>query len=111
MSTTALSPTIPSKRLAVARRGPWRRVGALAAQKPLGTASALILLLLVLMAIFAPLVAPYDPLKTSLLDTRKPPSLQHLFGTDEVGRDQLSRIIFGAQVTLLIGFSAVMLGR
>jgi peptide/nickel transport system permease protein len=70
----------------------------------------LILLILVLLAVFAPLIAPYDPLKTSLLQTRKPPSLEHIFGTDELGRDLFSRILFGAQVTLLVGFSAVLLG-
>jgi peptide/nickel transport system permease protein len=65
-----------------------------------------ILFALVLMAIFAPVVAPYDPLKQSA-DLLKSPSHQHLFGTDELGRDVLSRIIFGTRISLTVGLIAV----
>lgn len=63
---------------------------------------ALILLLLVVVAIFAPLIAPYPPLAQDLGRTLQPPGPQHWFGTDELGRDVLSRIIHGASITLTI---------
>lgn len=65
-----------------------------------------ILLALVLMAIFAPVIAPHDPIKQSA-DLLKPPSRRYLFGTDELGRDVLSRIIFGARISLTVGLIAV----
>lgn len=69
--------------------------------------SAVGLALIVLMAIFAPLVAPYDPNVQSLLDALKKPSSQYLLGTDNYGRDILSRIIYGARVSLIVGVLAV----
>ena len=66
----------------------------------------IVLLLLVISAVFAPLVAPQDPLEQSA-DLLEPPSREHLFGTDELGRDILSRVIFGARISLTVGFVAV----
>ena len=61
----------------------------------------------VLLAIFAPWIAPYDPIATSWSAIRKAPSAAHWFGTDEIGRDVLSRVIFGAQASLLAGVVSV----
>jgi peptide/nickel transport system permease protein len=67
-----------------------------------------ILALLVLVAALAPLVAPYDPSKmTSGTETLGPPSAQHWMGTDDLGRDVFSRILFGAKISLTIGLIAV----
>ncbi len=65
------------------------------------------LLLFVIVALAAPLVAPYDPLKTNFLAIRQPPSWAHLLGTDEVGRDLLSRLIWGARASLFAGIIPV----
>ena len=65
--------------------------------------------LFVALALFAPLVAPYDPLATSWGAIRKPPSLEHWFGTDEIGRDVASRVIFGARASLLAGVVSVLI--
>src|ERR1700739_3706018 len=54
-------------------------------------------------AVAAPLVAPYDPLATDWRAVRKPPSPLHLFGTDELGRDVLARLIWGARSVLMAG--------
>jgi peptide/nickel transport system permease protein len=62
---------------------------------------------LVLTAIFAPVVAPYDPLATAFRARLTPPSLQHPFGTDNLGRDILSRVIFGTRLSLWAGVVAV----
>jgi peptide/nickel transport system permease protein len=68
------------------------------------------LLLLVLIAVFAPLIAPYDPIKTAPRDRSLGPSLEHPLGTDPLGRDNLSRVIYGARVSLAVGLIAVLIG-
>ncbi|MEM0906561.1 MAG: ABC transporter permease [Pseudomonadota bacterium] len=59
------------------------------------------------LAIFAPWIAPYDPIDQSILDRLKPPSAEHWFGTDFYGRDTLSRILYGARISLVIGLLAI----
>jgi peptide/nickel transport system permease protein len=70
-------------------------------RQPLTVASAAVLLVVVLASVFAPLLAPYGPLEQDLLDTYAGPSSDHLLGTDQLGRDILSRILHGGRVTLL----------
>jgi peptide/nickel transport system permease protein len=66
-----------------------------------------ILVISVLSALLAPVLAPYDPIAMELSATLSPPSVNHLLGTDSFGRDILSRIIFGARVSLFIGLTSV----
>ena len=73
----------------------------------LGALGAGIILLLVLVAIFAPLLAPYDPLRQNLLAALEAPSLAHPLGTDDLGRDVLSRIIMGARISIQVGIISV----
>lgn len=68
----------------------------------LAVVGSIIMLILVILAIFAPLIAPYSPTQLSLGTRLSPPSLRHLFGTDAVGRDILSRVIYGSRITLRI---------
>jgi peptide/nickel transport system permease protein len=63
--------------------------------------------LFILMAVFAPLIAPYDPLQQDLAGKFAPPSRAHLMGQDELGRDILSRVIYGARISLTAGLAAV----
>ena len=63
-------------------------------------------IMLVIVAIFAPIIAPYDPNKVSILDSKNPPSREHWLGNDDVGRDILSRVIFGTRVALIVGLGA-----
>jgi len=79
-------------------------------RKPLGTAAASIILLIVFTAIFAEVLAPYDPLFTHPEIRLAPPSWQHPFGTDDIGRDVCSRIIYGARISLWVGLLAVGIG-
>ncbi len=78
-----------------------------------GSRSAMIglcmLVILVLCAIFAPALAPYDPYASDLPNSLKPPSSTHIMGTDELGRDILSRILYGARISLIVGVEAVSL--
>jgi peptide/nickel transport system permease protein len=79
-------------------------------RKPLGAVSAGIILLLILTAIFASVLAPYDPLETRPDIRLQPPGREHLFGTDDIGRDVLSRIIYGSRISLWVGLLAVGIG-
>jgi len=69
-----------------------------------------LIVLFVSVAVFAPLLAPYGPLEGSLVDRLQPPDLSHLMGTDMQGRDEYSRVLYGAQVSLVAGVSSVIMG-
>jgi peptide/nickel transport system permease protein len=77
------------------------------AKNPLALAGAIVLLVMVLAAIFAPLIAPYDPEQQFPLEPLKSPSTRFLLGTDNIGRDTLSRVIFGTRVSLFVGLSSM----
>lgn len=68
-----------------------------------------VLVLVALVAIFAPLIAPYDPIKSNFLAVRQGPSANYWLGTDELGRDLLSRLIYGARTSLMAGILPVSL--
>ncbi|MFC1873815.1 ABC transporter permease [Chloroflexota bacterium] len=77
--------------------------------KPLGTIGGIIVLMLVVVGSFANFLAPYGMNEIILVDTLDPPSLKHLLGTDNVGRDLLSRIIYGARISMFVGIGAASL--
>src|SRR5262245_26108905 len=68
-----------------------------------------VIALFVAFAIFAPLIAPHDPIQQGWTSVRKPPSAIYWFGTDDVGRDILSRVIFGARASLLAGVISIVI--
>lgn len=74
----------------------------------LATAGVVMVLVFLICALFAPWIAPYDPAHISLPQRLMAPSLSHWFGTDELGRDILSRIIYGARVSMLVGGCVVV---
>ena len=76
-------------------------------ERPVAVVGLVVIALFVLAAVFAPLLAPYDPIATSWSAIRKAPSLAHWMGTDENGRDVLSRVIFGARASMLAGVVSV----
>jgi peptide/nickel transport system permease protein len=71
---------------------------------------AAIILALIIVAVFAPLIAPYDPYQQNLREALQPPSKDHLLGTDPFGRDTLSRIIYGTRTSLAVGLVSVGIG-
>jgi peptide/nickel transport system permease protein len=87
-----------------------RELGAFARRNLLSTAGGVVGLLVVLIALTAPWIAPRDPLKADFRRMNRPPDAQSIFGTDQVGRDTLSRVIYGARTSLFVAFSAVLLG-
>jgi peptide/nickel transport system permease protein len=88
---------------------PWRRSLRLLAQRRMALVGFGVALFFIALALLAPLISPYDPLATNWLTVRKPPSPQHWFGTDEIGRDVLARVVWGARSSLLAGLVSVSL--
>jgi peptide/nickel transport system permease protein len=78
------------------------------ARRPGGAAAAAMIVLLVLVAIFAPLLAPHNPDAISAANSLLPPSARHLLGTDSLGRDNLSRVIFGTRIALEVALPSVL---
>jgi len=89
------------------RHSEWRRISRVFFGRKLYAIGFAICVLLILVAIFAPWIATHDPLKTDLRHKLEQPSWTHLLGTDSVGRDTFSRIVYGTRTSLLIGFTAV----
>ena len=83
----------------------WRR----AARRPPALIGAMVVLLYLLLALGAPWIAPDDPLRTDWSQTRKAPSAAHLFGTDDLGRDVLSRVVYGTRISMQAGVFAILL--
>lgn len=79
------------------------KVKTLCRDNKLAAASAVVIIIIALAAIFAPLVAPYDPTAQDLANRLQGMSMEHIFGTDQLGRDVFSRMIYGARISLCIG--------
>ncbi len=84
-----------------------RVIGKRFSKNRLAVIGAVTVLLLITVSLFAPFIAPYDPTAINVHDVLSPPSETHLLGTDELGRDVFSRIIWGSRVSLKVGFVAV----
>ena len=89
--------------------GLWKFIKRLFREKPLGAAGAVICLIFLFCGIFADVLAPYGMNEIKLSNRLKPPSWDHPFGTDNLGRDMLSRNLYGAQISVIIGLSAATL--
>jgi len=91
--------------------GPKRERAARFARKFRSNTKAMVglslVLLLVLVAVFAPIIAPYPVAETSIEDRTAAPSLEHPFGTDDLGRDIFSRVVMGSRISLYVGFGAI----
>jgi peptide/nickel transport system permease protein len=102
VATTAIG----TRRL-LARHSAWRLSWRRLSHSPAALASTMVLVLLLLAALLAPVLAPYEPAQVSTGAPLEPPGTHHLFGTDRYGRDLLSRILYGARLSLPIGLAAV----
>jgi peptide/nickel transport system permease protein len=88
----------------------WPAIRRFIVTKPLGAIGGAVIFLMVLTALFADVLAPYDPYQINQRLQFKPPSLENWLGTDEFGRDILTRLIYGARIALFIGFIAAFVG-
>lgn len=101
--------------VAAAAKPGWLRraahvLGGFARRSPMSAFWGVIAAAIIAMAIFAPVVAPYDPIKSDFRSMQKPPTERHVFGTDQLGRDNLSRVIYGARASLTVALGAVLFG-
>jgi len=92
------------------RRSLASRAWGLCRRQPLGAAGALVVVVMVILAVFAPWLSPYDPEANSFEHMLSPPSTQFWMGTDQFGRDILTRVIYGAQTALFVGFTCATIG-
>jgi peptide/nickel transport system permease protein len=81
-----------------------------ARRNPLGAAGGLVIIIMFLLAGFADVIAPYNPVANAYDRLHSPPSLENWFGTDQFGRDVFSRIVYGARTALLVGFVSAIVG-
>jgi peptide/nickel transport system permease protein len=115
-----MTATEPEAAYPVPRAGPaaersrlWRMRGGLVTfirRSPLSAFWGCIAAAIIVMAIAAPVLAPYEPLKSDFRAMTKPPSERHYFGTDQIGRDVLSRVIYGSRASLTVALGAVLFG-
>jgi peptide/nickel transport system permease protein len=89
------------------RNGEVKRIIRILLNRTIVIIGLIILITTALLAIFAPMVAPYDPYKPDLRHALAKPSVDHLLGTDSLGRDTLSRIIYGARTSMIVGLVAI----
>src|SRR5512140_3835796 len=89
-----------------ARAGVFRRL----ARDRVAALAAVVLTVIVLAALLAPWIAPYDPYFTDLTKVMRPPDAEHWFGTDNTGRDIFSRVLYGTRNTLMLGLVGVIVG-
>jgi peptide/nickel transport system permease protein len=109
----AITPAIevPSDVPAAARRPGWASVVlGFSRRRPLGAIGAAIVLLMLLVAVIAPWIAPYDPVVVDFGAMLSAPSAKHWLGTDSFGRDVLSRLIYGSRTALFVGFGSALFG-
>jgi len=101
--TAAIFDTTPAD----AGERPWRLALRRLARRRVALVGLAVVVFFIAVALAAPLLAPYDPLATDWRLVRKPPSAMHLFGTDDLGRDVLARVIWGARASLMAGLVSV----
>src|SRR5215471_14199006 len=105
--TDAALPAIAAAGTAERLESPARRALRRLFRRKGAVAGLVVVTTVILLAVFASLISPYDPVATSWTLVRKPPSMPHWFGTDELGRDILSRVIYGTRASMLAGLISI----
>ncbi|GED60671.1 nickel transporter permease [Brevibacillus formosus] len=95
---------------AAARPSKWRTFYRKLRKNKLAMVGGCIVIFYIAIALLAPFIAPYDPYEIDLVNKLKPPSAEHWMGTDDKGRDVLSRLLYGTQLSMSVGFVAVFIG-
>ncbi|MCB2005084.1 MAG: ABC transporter permease [Burkholderiaceae bacterium] len=107
MNTMTHAATAPLPVPRRAQDGPWRRAWRKLARNRIAMAGLAVVVFFVVLAVFAPWIAPHDPLAAGWSTIRKAPSAAHWFGTDDLGRDVLSRVVWGTRASLMAGVVSV----
>jgi peptide/nickel transport system permease protein len=108
-SSIAVSPGVPI-RVPVRTSALWRFIVRFARRKPLGAFGAAIALILIVVAVFAPVIATHDPAETNGALVYAPPGSELLLGGDQLGRDVFSRLVYGARISLYAGLLSAFIG-
>ncbi len=93
-----------------AKRSPLAAALNFCRRKPLGAFGLLIVLIIIVAGVFAPSIAPFDPVDNDFTAMMQPPDWEHLLGTDQFGRDIFSRLVYGARTAMIVGFGAAIGG-
>jgi peptide/nickel transport system permease protein len=101
--------TVIAAETTTSTRATRRRQIAYALRQPAIIVGVVIMVFFVLVALFAPLLSPNDPLAQNVVNGLKPPSAEHLLGTDKLGREVLSRLLYGARISLFVGVAVVLI--
>jgi peptide/nickel transport system permease protein len=104
MNAAVSNNTTQTPAAVVAKHRAWERFK----RNRMAVVGLVIMVALILLALLAPVIAPHDPAEQDLLQRLKPPSQAHLFGTDDLGRDLFSRVLYGARVSLAVGIFSVL---
>ena len=105
------APPATTADIAPESRYPWvEAITGFARRRPLGAISAAVVAVMISVGLFAPWLAPYDPLAINFGAMLAPPSADHWLGTDAFGRDVLSRLVYGSQTAMIVGFGAAIVG-
>jgi peptide/nickel transport system permease protein len=110
MSTATMTPATTPQQAALQARL-FTGVAKFARWSPLTTTALVLLVIPVVLAILAPWIAPYDPTLNQYSKLVQEPSAEHIMGTDKLGRDVFSRLLYGTRISLFVAFSAVLLGE
>jgi len=108
MSTTVMP--VPADDTLALRPSVWSRCTRFVRREPLGTFGLFLVLAMAIVGGLAEVIAPYNPTANDFAAMTEPPSLTHLLGTDQFGRDLLSRLIYGARTALIVGLSSAIVG-
>ncbi len=108
-STPTAEPDAPAAEASLPARI-WKALANFGRRSPLSAFWGVVSVAIVVMAVAAPLISPYDPLKSDFRRMQKPPDEINYFGSDQVGRDTFSRVIHGSRISLTVAIAAVLLG-
>jgi peptide/nickel transport system permease protein len=111
MSVSARThPAAPTEATRAVRRSPWRSILTFCRREPLGALGMAIVIVMAFAGFLAEWIAPYSPTANDFASMTEAPSWAHWLGTDQFGRDLLSRIIYGARTALIVGLSSALVG-
>jgi peptide/nickel transport system permease protein len=111
MHSTAMTLNeVARKQEALKARSLWRDAWHSAIRNPFAVVGAVIVIIFVFAAIFGPMVSPYDYREQDLINTEQPPSWDHWFGTDDLGRDMFTRVLYGARTAFLVATMVTVIG-
>lgn len=108
--TTQATTTIADTLELAPKTSRWVQAGRMLRDNPLGALGLFLVIVLAICAAFAPYIAPYEPDQLSAGPRNLDPTWEHPFGTEDLGRDMFSRVVYGARISLIVGFSAVLFG-